>query len=332
MKSLYSLFYHIVLMHRRKIQLVAGTTYTVSLPKEWVKKNHLKEKNEIALYEKNDETLVISAQLSENEKMKEISLDADKYASNIDRILFAVYYMGVETINLFSKIGLSKDVKSVIRKTLTHMSGTEISYEDKRKITIKVLLDKSKIDIMQVLYRIYLLLDTSLLNVRDELNIEEIRLNENEIDRLYHLTAKVIMLSLTNSDILHSSKIKNVSLVPSYFLLSKRFENLGDSINHLSKYMDRKEIMFSDDEKKVIDFLRVELYRSIKHVMRRADKNFEKADAEQVAIIKRYIKTVENKIIRNYLQEMLRHVIDIEDEIINISFYNQLDSGIVNKE
>ena len=68
-------------MHRRKIQLVAGTTYTVSLPKEWVKKNHLKEKNEIALYEKNDETLVISAQLSENEKMKEISLDADKYAS-----------------------------------------------------------------------------------------------------------------------------------------------------------------------------------------------------------------------------------------------------------
>ena len=319
-------------MHRRKIQLVAGTTYTVSLPKEWVKKNHLKEKNEIALYEKNDETLVISAQLSENEKMKEISLDADKYASNIDRILFAVYYMGVETINLFSKIGLSKDVKSVIRKTLTHMSGTEISYEDKRKITIKVLLDKSKIDIMQVLYRIYLLLDTSLLNVRDELNIEEIRLNENEIDRLYHLTAKVIMLSLTNSDILHSSKIKNVSLVPSYFLLSKRFENLGDSINHLSKYMDRKEIMFSDDEKKVIDFLRVELHRSIKHVMRRADKNFEKADAEQVAIIKRYIKTVENKIIRNYLQEMLRHVIDIEDEIINISFYNQLDSGIVNKE
>ena len=319
-------------MHRRKIQLVAGTTYTVSLPKEWVKKNHLKEKNEIALYEKNDETLVISAQLSENEKMKEISLDADKYASNIDRILFAVYYMGVETINLFSKIGLSKDVKSIIRKTLTHMSGTEISYEDKRKITIKVLLDKSKIDIMQVLYRIYLLLDTSLLNVRDELNIEEIRLNENEIDRLYHLMAKVIMLSLTNSDILHSSKIKNVSLVPSYFLLSKRLEDLGDSINHLSKYMDRKNIMFSDDEKKVIDFLRVELQRSIKHVMRRADKNFEKADAEQVAIIKRYIKTVENKIIRNYLQEMVRHVIDIEDEIINISFYNQLDSGIVNKE
>ena len=319
-------------MHRRKIQLVAGTTYTVSLPKEWVKKNHLKEKNEIALYEKNDETLVISAQLSENEKMKEISLDADKYASNIDRILFAVYYMGVETINLFSKIGLSKDVKSVIRKTLTHMSGTEISYEDKRKITIKVLLDKSKIDIMQVLYRIYLLLDTSLLNVRDELNVEEIRLNENEIDRLYHLMAKVIMLSLTNSDILHSSKIKNVSLVPSYFLLSKRFENLGDSINHLSKYMDRKGIIFSDDEKKVIDFLRVELQRSIKHVMRRAGKNFEKADAEQVAIIKRYIKTIENKIIRNYLQEMVRHVIDIEDEIINISFYNQLDSGIVNKE
>ena len=319
-------------MHRRKIQLVGGTTYTLSLPKEWVKKNNLKEKNEITIYEKNDRTLVISPQLGEKGKIKEISLDADKYASNIDRIMFAVYYSGIENISLFSKKELTKNTKALVRKTITHMSGTEINYEDKHKIIIKVLLDKSKVDIMQVLYRIYLLLDTSFLNIIDELNIEEIRFNENEIDRLYHLMTKVVMLSLTDSNILHSSNIKNISLIPSYFLMSKRLENLGDSINHLSKYMDKKEIVFSDDEKKIIDLLRAELHRSIKHIMRKSCQNFKKTDAKKLSDIKKHIKSIVNKTIRNYLQEMVRYIIDIEDETVNISFYKHLDLGIANKK
>jgi len=104
-------------MHRRKIQLIAGTTYSVSLPKEWVRKNNLKEKNEILFYEKNDRTLVISPYAIEGKKLNEISLDIDKYISAIDQILFAVYYLGIENISLFSKKELTKDVKSRIRKT-----------------------------------------------------------------------------------------------------------------------------------------------------------------------------------------------------------------------
>ena len=34
-------------MYRRRLQLIAGATYTVSLPKEWVLKNNLKEKCEV---------------------------------------------------------------------------------------------------------------------------------------------------------------------------------------------------------------------------------------------------------------------------------------------
>src|SRR3989344_430802 len=110
-------------MHRRKIQLIAGTTYSVSLPKEWVRKNNLKEKNEISIYEQNNRTLVISPHTIERKKLDEISLDIDEYASNIDQILFAIYYLGIDHIDLFSKKELTKDVKSIIKKTITHMSG-----------------------------------------------------------------------------------------------------------------------------------------------------------------------------------------------------------------
>ena len=310
-------------MHRRKIQLIAGTTYSVSLPKEWVRKNNLKEKNEILFYEKNDRTLVISPYAIEGKKLNEISLDIDKYISAIDQILFAVYYLGIENISLFSKKELTKDVKSRIRKTITYMSGTEINYEDKQKITIKVLLDKSKVEIFQVLYRISLIIESSILNILEQLNINEIRINENEIDRLYHLITKIILLSIIDSNILNSSKIKNVSLIPAYFLISKRLENIGDNINHLSEYLHKTKVKF-ENKNEILNFAKTELNRSISYFMSKSTNIFQKINVDNLRIINDYILKLKDKTIQNYLEDIIRYVVDIEEEIVNISFYNQL--------
>ena len=310
-------------MHRRKIQLIAGTTYSVSLPKEWVRKNNLKEKNEILFYEKNDRTLVISPYAIEGKKLNEISLDIDKYISAIDQILFAVYYLGIENISLFSKKELTKDVKSRIRKTITYMSGTEINYEDKQKITIKVLLDKSKVEIFQVLYRISLIIESSILNILEQLNINEIRINENEIDRLYHLITKIILLSIIDSNILNSSKIKNVSLIPAYFLISKRLENIGDNINHLSEYLHKTKVKF-ENKNEILNFAKTELNRSISYFMSKSTNIFQKINVDNLRIINDYILKSKDKTIQNYLEDIIRYVVDIEEEIVNISFYNQL--------
>ena len=310
-------------MHRRKIQLIAGTTYSVSLPKEWVRKNNLKEKNEILFYEKNDRTLVISPYAIEGKKLNEISLDIDKYISAIDQILFAVYYLGIENISLFSKKELTKDVKSRIRKTITYMSGTEINYEDKQKITMKVLLDKSKVEIFQVLYRINLIIESSILNILEQLNINEIRINENEIDRLYHLITKIISLSIIDSNILNSSKIKNVSLIPAYFLISKRLENIGDNINHLSEYLHKTKVKF-ENKNEILNFAKTELNRSISYFMSKSTNIFQKINVDNLRIINDYILKSKDKTIQNYLEDIIRYVVDIEEEIVNISFYNQL--------
>mgnify|MGYP000625061538 CR=1 FL=1 len=186
-------------METRKIQFVGGSTYTISLPKEWIKKNNLKERTPVTLYENNDRTLIISPQVNNNEKSNVISLEIDKYTNNIDQVLFSVYYQGFETINLFSKKELTKSTKAKIRRTVTHMSGTEISYEDKQKITVNVLLDKSKVDIIQTLYRISLLIESSISNILEKIDINEIRINENEVDRLYHLIVKIVQATLMNS-------------------------------------------------------------------------------------------------------------------------------------
>src|SRR3989344_4694203 len=93
-------------MERRRIQLIAGTTYSVSLPKEWVRKNNMKEKSEVMFHEGTDRNLILSPSSIVERKYNEITLNIDEYLSSVDQILFAVYYLGVENINLFSKNGI----------------------------------------------------------------------------------------------------------------------------------------------------------------------------------------------------------------------------------
>jgi len=308
---------------KRKIQLIAGSTYTVSLPKEWVRKNNLKEKKEVLLREMNNKTLVISPEGLIEQKLNKIKLDLSEYSENIEQILFAVYYLGIEEIEVYSKQKIDKTVRTKIRKVLTNMSGTEISYEDNEKIAIRVLLDKSRINIDQIFYRISLLIDASLSNLLGKINMAEIRMNEDEIDRLYHLIAKMVSLSLIDSNILHSSKIKNVSLIPSYFLMGKRLEHIGDNINHLAKYIVKTKGDFLQ-KKQIFETFKTELKRSLKYFLGKKSENFKKLDLEGFKKLSKAIKNVNDAAIKVYLSEILRYIMDVQEELVNMSFYSKL--------
>jgi phosphate uptake regulator len=311
-------------MWRRKIQLVAGTTYTVSLPKEWIEKNKLKGKKEVVINEGNDRSLVVSPDLFDEKSLNEINLDIDDYLDNIDQVLYAIYYLGVESITIFSKKKLGKDVRISIRKTLNHMSGTEITYEDDKKMTIKVLLDKVKIDIRQILFRIKLILDSSLASVSGKMSMSEVRINEREIDRLYHLITKIISSSLIDSKVLHSSGIGNVSLVPSYFLIGKRLENIGDSCYYLAEHMKKNKVVLNKNKKGILEFVRKELVRSIDYLIGEKKKGFDKISRDEHKEIQKHVSGIQDKVVEGHIGDLVRLIRDLEEEIVNVSFYKGL--------
>ena len=310
-------------MHRRKIQLIAGTTYSLSLPKEWVKKNNLKEKNEVMISEKNDRTLVISPELINEKELNEISLNIDDYIADIDQILFAIYYLGIENVNLFSKKEITKEIKTRIRRALNHMTGVVVSHEDKQKMSIKILFDQSKVEINQLIFRIFLIIEISIKNILEQPDMEEIQMNEDEIDKLFHLMAKIVSLSLTNSNVLQSSKISNVSHIPSYFLIGKRLENIGDNIYALSHHLQKNKAGF-ESKRLILEFIMDELGRIVKYINSKSEKIFEKIGRGSLKNIYDTISKIKDKAVSNYLDDSIRYIVDIEEEIVNISFYKQL--------
>ncbi|PIN84989.1 MAG: hypothetical protein COV47_04505 [Candidatus Diapherotrites archaeon CG11_big_fil_rev_8_21_14_0_20_37_9] len=310
-------------MFRRKLQLVAGTTYTISLPKEWVSKNGLRAQNELTIMEKDDGDLIISSKPKDEKKLLKFTLNIDKHLNNIDQVLFAIYYLGIEEIHLYSKSEMGKETKSKIRKTLKNMSGTEISFEDQKNIEIMVLLDKSKININQLLYRISLIIDSTFSNLETDLDLEKIKVNENEIDRLYHLMAKIISVSSINSSILQSSEIRNSLLIPNFSLIAKRLEHTGDFSEAIADYISEKGIGI-ENKAEIFLFFRKKLQNSITNLRKATDNVFEKTPEAEIEKMRKLIKKNKDKIIAEHLGEILILLVDIEEEVTNISFYRQL--------
>lgn len=308
-------------MDRRRIQFIAGSTYSVSLPKAWVLKRSLKKGSEVLFQERGDGTLVLSPQPLTVQAMKEASLDVDEHGTNIDHVLFALYYLGVEDIHLSSRKGLAKDVKLRIRRAIAHMSGTEITYEDQQRMTIRVLLDRSKVDVRQILYRMGLIIELTIAELSKAADSEEVAMNENEIDRLYHLMTKIISLSLVSSEVLASSGIGHSILVPSYLLISKKLENIADRLGQIAEHFRGKP---ASGCREPFSFVRIELGRSIRHIRHGFKGPFNGSDSAAIRTARAKIRSVKDIQVADCLEDMVRFLLDIQQETISLSFYASL--------
>ncbi|MBN2422894.1 hypothetical protein JXB41_06720 [Candidatus Woesearchaeota archaeon] len=311
-------------MHTRKLQLIAGTTYTVSLPKEWIKKNRLTKNNEILIAEKSDGSLIVNPFMIRSGKTGDtFNLNIDDYREDIGQILFSLFYLGYENINIISKSKIPHNIKSIIKSVQRNMAGTEIIYEDPFMIKFKVLLDKSKIDINQLYYRISLLINSSIENLLNNLTMNEINRNEEDIDRLYHLIAKIIQLSHLSPDILLSSKINNIYFLSSYLLIAKKLENIGDSLHDLALYVHENSNKIKSINEALL-FIKKNISRGIRFFMSKESSVFIKTNKHIIKNMEKKIEQLNDLNLIKHLDDALRYLVDVEDELTNISFYKRL--------
>lgn len=312
-------------MQTRKIQLIAGSSYTVSLPKKWVQKNNLKEQREVSIGENTDGSLTVypARQESDIEKTK-FRINADEFKEDILQVLFAVYYLGFEHIEVYSKKDFSPDISSSIRGALRYMSGTEIVFESPNQITFRVLLDKSKVDIHQLYYRMGLLIGSSLdLIISSRTDNEEILRNEDEVDRLYQLIAKIIFLAQADTTMLISSNIGNVHYLISYLLIGKRLEHISDMIQFAVEkdLLNKKDLGVAKD---ILLFVKKTVNDDVMYLMNRDKRSYKRLGQEITEGVKKKNDLIKDVRLHETLDRIIRFVVDIQEELTSISFYNHL--------
>lgn len=137
-------------METRKIQKVGGSTFTVSLPKEWTTNHDLEAGMEIRVYTHRDGSVLLRSSAADVGYLSDatVELDGDSPQAAA-RMVRAAHMVGFETITLRRNGSFTDAERDAVQSTVHELVGTNIFAESDAEITIRHLLDTSSVSVRQ---------------------------------------------------------------------------------------------------------------------------------------------------------------------------------------
>ena len=221
----------------RRIQFTGGSTYIVSLPKNWVKSHGLQPKDTVSIQWKDDGELAIRpTDVLDTTQRKVLEIDVSELPkrSLMDHLVGA-YVAGCERIVLRSSKKIPRRVRKALRELLRITKGLEVITEEEESIIIASMLKPSEIPLRVSINRMYLQISSllgDLMNVLgggDEELLEESEDIEGEIDGLRLLIDRQVGLSLEYSTVSHAIGLTR-RVANEHAHIARSLERMGDHI------------------------------------------------------------------------------------------------------
>ncbi len=223
----------------RKLQLVGGSTYVLSLPKKWIDELNLKSGDPVSIVKNVNRSLsILPTGTSKTPKiLKSRTILIQKEAiESVQRKVIAMYLAGYQILEIQSKGGrIQLEHKQAIRDLVRkNMIGTEIVESTPESITIQILTSLPELSINDALKRMFLLTTTmhrqaiDALKEMDTILGEEITHLDDEVDRFSLYILRNLTLAVEHERILRDIGLKKPSDCISYRIVVKSIERVAD--------------------------------------------------------------------------------------------------------
>ncbi|MFP4627332.1 MAG: PhoU domain-containing protein, partial [Natronomonas sp.] len=187
-------------METRKLQLTGGSTFTVSLPKEWAQQNELEPGDAVDIFPLGRMLLVQPDETANGRWNAEIDADTLEEAE-LTRLLQAFYTTGFDTIT----VRTSRDIdttEAVVAETIRKFIGLETLETGASHVTVQSLLDSTTVSVEQTMVQLTQValsmhadaIEAVLANDVDRcLNVID---RDDQVDRLYAMITRHFQRSL----------------------------------------------------------------------------------------------------------------------------------------
>lgn len=248
-------------METRKLQKIGGSTYSVSLPKEWATEHHLEAGMPIHLYPHTDGSLVVRSAAQDGGPLAETTIHlptAD--ATTLDRALRAAYAVGYDTIRLVAPDGeeLTADERRAARRRVQTMVGLSVVEETTEHVTVEDLLDASEVSIRQSVIQLQF---TALSMHRTAVaafpaapETTTLADRDDEVDRLFEMITRHFNRSLADFAEVDDLDVCRPELFD-YYLVARRIERIADHAVRIGSLADHVDASVSDDVLAEVDAL-----------------------------------------------------------------------------
>lgn len=227
-------------MEVRRVQKFGKSTLMVSLPADWVKEVGLSPGENIYLEVDEDGSLKVyppNLKTEGSNKEMKVEIKSNINTELISRIIYSLYILGYDRITIESTDGpFSEDVLRKIKETVRSLIGLEIVSQDLTNLQIQSFLDPTKYSMPSLISRLSNTLKQMLhylnLGIKEASRtfLHEVLELEKEIDRLYYLSLRQLLLAQVNRSLAYMIGVKRIQIIGDRILM-KAIEEAADEIS-----------------------------------------------------------------------------------------------------
>ena len=229
----------------RRLQQI-GSSFLVSLPSEWVRRNDLKKGSIIIIeiHSNNSLSLLSSDSIGEEQKQVAIAYSSTSVDYVVNQI-YGAYLLGYDIIRIQGNGQMAFDHRDRIKHAMRKLAGLEIIEEDSANIICQFLLDAGTLVVEKILKRMSTIIsgmykDTiDLLGKEGENNIRKsIISRDGEVDRQYFLLVRLIRSAILDQQLANKLNLSNIDILD-YRIAANYLENAGDYIKDFTRTLPR---------------------------------------------------------------------------------------------
>ena len=188
-------------METRKVQVTGGSTYTVSLPKDWATDNDVSAGSVVRFHSEED-VLLLSPQREEDREEGRLSIDGLE-GDQLTRAVMTMYVSGFDVIR-FEAARVTAGQRRTIREATQGLVGLEVIEETGDRVVLQDLLDSSELSVHNAVTRMRLVALTMLADAvtalveDDDALAHDVIERDDDVDRLYYMVSRVFRTVLRN--------------------------------------------------------------------------------------------------------------------------------------
>jgi len=231
--------------HGRRIQKTGGSTFIVSLPKNWVLARGLGPGDVLQFTPRADGSLTLypaSATPAESQR-REVGVSNDTDEEHLFRRLIAEYIAGYPLLEIRTPGRMSARTREVVRNFAQRMIGPEILEETAESVILQDVVGQNPLPIPSIVRRMHQMVRAmqadamTAFRARDPSIARDVVERDWEVDRLHWFLEKQVTSALRDARILATLDL-TLPECSTYLLASRILERIADHAVRISQTVE----------------------------------------------------------------------------------------------
>ncbi|AAG18999.1 MULTISPECIES: phosphate uptake regulator PhoU [Halobacterium] len=241
-------------MERRKVQVTGGSTFTVSIPKDWARDHSVEAGDEVGFHP--DSGSLLLTPIDDTDTDKGTLTITDMHGEELMRAVMTMYVSGFDVLALEAE-SIDPDQRRVIRDATQGLVGLEVLEETSQRVVIQDLLDSSELSIHNAVRRMHLIAVSMLedavtaLATRDPDIARDVTNRDDDVDRLWYVVSRIFRGALRSPTVAQEIGITR-EVAFDYHSSARQLERVAD---HATKIATATHDLNDDIPEDVVDAL-----------------------------------------------------------------------------